>query len=81
MTPFLIKLTPFSTTDHVVIRSPPIHPRPLRRVHPLLRLPHLHLPLRLPLRLPLLRHLHLPLPLPLKTSIEGLTIKEKSVLS
>ena len=71
MTPFLIKLTPFSTTDHVVIRSPPIHPRPL------LRLPHLHLPIRLPL----LRHLRVPLPLPLKTSIEGLTIKEKSVLS
>jgi len=80
MTPFLIKLTPFSTTDHVVIRSPPIHPRPL----------HLHLPLRLPLRLPLplpLRlPLRLPLPLPLrlslvKTSIESLTIKERSVLS
>jgi hypothetical protein len=68
MTPFLIKLTPFSTTDHVVIRSPPIHPRPLRRLHPL--------------RLPL--HLHLPLPLRLslvKTSIESLTIKERSVLS
>ena len=68
MTPFLIKLTPFSGTDHVVIRSPPIHPRPLRRLHPL-RLP-LHL------LLPLLRHLSL-----VKTSIEGLTIKERSALS
>jgi len=70
MTPFLIKLTPFSTTDHVVIRSPPIHPRPLRRLHPLRLHLHLPLPLPLPLRLSLV-----------KTSIEGLTIKERSVLS
>lgn len=78
MTLILIKLTPFSDTEIAVIQSPPIRPRPPRRVHPLLR----HLPLRL---LPL--HLRL-LPLPrlrrlrlVKTSIEVLTIKERSVLS
>jgi hypothetical protein len=58
-------MTPFSGTEIAVIQSPPI------------RLPPLPVPLRLPLHL----RLPLPLPLPLKTSIEGLTIKEKSVLS
>ena len=91
MTPIPIKLTPFSDTEIAVIQSPPIRPRPPRRVHPLhrhrlLRLRRLPLRLRrLPLRLrrlPLrLRRLPLRRLRLVKTSIEVLTIKERSVLS